>query len=34
MPNYSRKARMLRVKQTNDLNFFTVKTTLPLPPSP
>jgi hypothetical protein len=33
-PNYSRRARMLRIKQTNDLDFFTVKPTLPLPPLP
>ena len=27
-PNYSRKARMLRIKQTNGLNFSTAKPTL------
>jgi len=33
-PNYSRRARMLLIKQINDLDFFTVRPTLPLPPSP
>ena len=33
-PNYSRRARMLRIKQANDLNFFTVKPTSPLLPLP
>jgi len=32
-PNYSRRARMLLIKQINDLDFFTVRPTLPLPPS-
>jgi len=33
-PNYSRRARMLLIKQINDLDFFTVRPTLPLPPLP
>jgi hypothetical protein len=33
-PNYSRRARMLRIKQANDLNFFTATPTLPLLPLP
>ena len=31
-PNYSRRARMLQIKQANDLNFFTATPTLSLPP--
>jgi hypothetical protein len=34
MPNYSRRARMLRIKHTYDLNFFTVQPTSPLLPLP
>jgi metal-dependent amidase/aminoacylase/carboxypeptidase family protein len=29
MPNYSRRARVLRIKQTNGLNISTAKTTSP-----
>jgi hypothetical protein len=29
MPNYSRRARMLRIKQANSLNFSTVPSTSP-----
>ena len=32
-PNYSRRARMLRIKQANSLNFSTVPSTSPTPAS-
>ena len=34
MPNYSRRACVLRIKQTNNLNFSTANPTSPLPPLP
>ena len=33
-PNYSRRARMLRIKQSRGLDFSTVPPTLPLSPLP